>query len=64
MCLFLNGHSHGNISSFFISDGISDIDSVHDENIVPDLNSAQESETSAVPTKAEEAKTGKLLYCI
>ena len=31
---------------------------LHNENILPGLNSTQESETSAVPTKTEEAKTG------
>ena len=33
--------------------------SVHDENIAPYLNSVQESEILAVPTKPEEAKTGR-----
>ena len=45
---------------------MSDIDSeegVSDEN-VPDFHSTQESEISTVPTKAEEAKTGKFLYDI
>ena len=44
---------------------MSDIDSeegVRDENIVPDLNSTQESETSKVPSETVEAKTGKALF--
>ena len=47
-----------------ISDKVSDMDSeirLHNENNVPDFNSAQESETSAVSTKTAEAKTGKFL---
>ena len=45
---------------------MSDIDSeksVQDESNVPDLNSTQESEISAVPTKTTVAKTGKFM-CI
>ena len=44
---------------------MSDMDFVKgfdDENIVPDLNSSQESERSAILTKTAEAKTGKVLY--
>ena len=53
--------------SFFISGNVSEIDSeksVHDENILLDLNITQESEISAVSTKTAETKTGNVLYDI
>ena len=50
---------------FSISDNVSDIDSeksVYDESNVPDFNTIRESETSTVPTKTAEDKTGNFLY--